>query len=85
MYFRNKAIIEGIRNSIAHGNYEFLMGKDFDDTTIVFNDIYEGKLTFQAKIKFADFEKLFNVNTNVLVNFIDNKLAEEEKNTKTKK
>ena len=85
MYFRNKAIIEGIRNSIAHGNYEFLMGKDFDDTMIVFSDIYEGKLTFQAKIKLADFERLFNVNTNILVKFIDEKLDKANKNILVKK
>lgn len=85
MYFRNKAIIEGIRNSIAHGNYEFLIGKSFDDTIIVFSDIYEGKLTFQAKIKFIDFERLFDINTMTLVKFIDEKIANEKKNTLTRK
>ncbi|MBQ2872585.1 MAG: hypothetical protein IJE89_01130 [Bacilli bacterium] len=85
MYFKNKAIIEGIRNSIAHGNYEFLIGRDFNDTTIIFSDIYEGKLTFQAKIKFIDFEKLFDVNTNVLVKFIDKKLGITDENSLTRK
>lgn len=85
MYFRNKAIIEGVRNSIAHGNYEFLIGKDFNDTTIVFSDIYEGKLTFQAKIRFIDLERLFDVNTDVLVKFIDKKMGIVNGNTLKRK
>lgn len=85
MYFRNKAIIEGIRNAIAHGNYEFLLGKNFDDTHIVFNDIYEGKLTFKAQIRFEDFEKLFNVNTDKLVKFIDSKINDNKGKILSKK
>ena len=74
-YFRNKSIIEGIRNSIAHGHYEFISNGEFNDTIIVFNDIYEGKLTFQLKIKFSDFEDLINNNSTEIAKFIGKRLG----------
>lgn len=84
-YFRNKAIIEGIRNSIAHGHYEFISSGNFNDTIIAFNDIYEGKLTFQAKIKFSDFERLINDNTMIISNFVNKKLGIVNGNSLSKK
>ena len=84
-YFRNKAIIEGIRNSIAHGHYEIVVNGDFMDTMIIFNDIYEGKLTFQAKISFRDFEKLINDNTEVIHKFINKKMGVSSGNTLVRK
>jgi len=74
MYFRNKAIVEGIRNSIAHGHYEFITNGYFDDTIIWFKDIYEGKITFELKISFADFERMINENSEVLINFVNKKI-----------
>ena len=85
LYFRNKAIIEGIRNSIAHGHYEFITNGDFNDTIIVFNDIYEGKLTFQLKIKFVDFEKMINENSQIMLNFVNNKLKVSTSNVLVRK
>lgn len=74
LYFKNMAILEGIRNSIAHGHYEFVSNGDFFDTIIVFNDLYEGKLTFQAKISFYDFEKMINENSQIVIKFINDKI-----------
>ena len=70
MYFYNKAIIEGIRNSIAHGHYEIISKSEFMDTEIVFNDIYEGKLTFQVRMTFEQLENLIDDNYMNVLNFI---------------
>ncbi len=60
-FLKGEALIEGIRNSIAHGNYQVLLGEDFNKTIIVFEDIYEGKTTFKASITYEDFyEFLYN-------------------------
>ena len=61
-YFENRAIIEGIRNAIAHGNIcikRFENIKDIDDTIINFQDIYEGKVVFDLDVTIRDFETLF--------------------------
>lgn len=73
MYFRNKAIIEGIRNSIAHGHYEFVSNGNIWDTKIIFSDIYEGKLTFQVEMKFIDFAKMIEENFQNVIDYVDNK------------
>ena len=73
MYFRNKAIIEGIRNSIAHGHYEIVSNGDVWSTEIVFSDIYEGKLTFQVKITFEELATLIEENYNRVLNYVKNK------------
>ena len=73
-YFRNKAIIEGIRNSIAHGHYEFITNGDFDDTIIIFSDIYEGNLTFKVSMTFSQFDDLINENTAVLIKYINDRI-----------
>jgi len=75
MYFYNKAIIEGIRNSIAHGNYEFISNGDFWNTEIIFNDIYEGKLTFQVKMTFRELDSLIDNNYMNVLNYVKNKNA----------
>lgn len=74
-YFKNKAIIEGIRNSIAHGHYEIIPSNNFYDSVIKFNDIYEGKLTFQAEIKFIDLERLIGENTTTIADFVNTKIS----------
>ncbi len=71
MYFRNKAIIEGIRNAIAHGNYQFITQGHFSETMIVFNDIYEGELTFQLKVKFSEFSQFIEENYMNVLNYIN--------------
>ena len=79
-YFKNMAIIEGIRNSIAHGHYEFIFNGNFDETIMVFSDLYEGKLTFQTKISFSDFEKFIENNNKVVINFVKDKINKKNDN-----
>lgn len=65
-YLKNASFIEGIRNSIAHGNYQVLLGSDFNKIVIVFEDIYEDKTTFKASITYEDFyEFLYNCSIEV--------------------
>lgn len=51
----NRGIINGIRNSIAHGKYTVIQTGSFDNIRILFEDIYEGETTFKADISIADF------------------------------
>jgi len=83
-YIENREIITHIRNSIAHGNVEIDMfngdGGIFD-TLLTFKDIYEGKLTFELKIKLKDFNSLFNKNNlEVLYSYINNSYNKEQVN-----
>lgn len=72
LYLTNEGIINGIRNSIAHGNYEVIQNNNISDTYIIFNDIYEGVLTFKGKIKLLDFIDLIDNNANVIYDFLNN-------------
>lgn len=80
-YFRNKRIVEGIRNSIAHGNYKFVTKKNSFDTLIEFSDIYENKLTFKGTITFRDLETLLDDNFSIIQDFI----GKDKKETKAVK
>ena len=75
LYLTNEGIINGIRNSIAHGNYEVIQNNNINDTYIIFNDIYEGVLTFKGKIKLLDFIDLIDNNANVIYDFLNNDKA----------
>lgn len=77
LYFYNKAIIEGIRNSIAHGNYEFKIDIDTGNIFIVFSDIYEGKVTFKTEILFDHFEDLIDNNYDAVLNYVRNKINDK--------
>ena len=72
-YLRNECIIEGIRNSISHGNYRVIAESSLEECKIIFEDIYEGELTFKAQIKVLDFITLLVNNHNIISNFVDNK------------
>ena len=72
LYLENESVITGIRNSIAHGNYEVVQCNNINDTYIVFNDIYEGKLTFKGTIKILDFIDLIDNNAIVINEFLNN-------------
>ena len=56
LYIKNRNIIEGIRNSIAHGNVEVV--RDDDKVYLLFNDIYEGKLTFSCRVEMNEFARI---------------------------
>lgn len=61
-HFRNKAIIDGIRNAISHGNVEvdkFNIDGDLNHVKLHFKDIYKGKVTFEATIPYYLFESLY--------------------------
>lgn len=71
-YLTNERIIGGIRNSIAHGNYYIISKTDLNNSIIVFEDVYEGKLTFKCSIKINDFIKFLSVNSPIICNFLNN-------------
>lgn len=63
--YYNKAIITGIRDSIAHGNVrikKFMSKGTIEDTIINFKDIYEGNITFEANITIKEFQEFFSKN-----------------------
>jgi len=73
-YTKNLNIINHIRNSIAHGNYE-IDSSDVDNIQFIFNDIYNGTTTYSLKIKYNDFNNLFTSN-NLIYNYLD-KLSQD--------
>ena len=70
-YLRNECIIEGIRNSISHGNYRVKAESSLEECKIIFEDIYEGELTFKAQIKLLDFITLLVNNHNIISDFVE--------------
>lgn len=78
-YFKNRAIIEGIRNSIAHGSYEFITKGNYLDTVIIFRDIYENNLTFELEISFKDFENFIDSNYDIVLNSINKGINRNKK------
>lgn len=80
-YFYNKAIIEGIRNSIAHGNYQVIEAPSILDSKIIFRDIYLGKETFSCEVGAEDFKNLLIVNMKIIQQFLSSRKGEK---TKTK-
>lgn len=67
LYLTNEAIIRGIRNSIAHGNYRVILGKSVHDSKILFDDIYKGKVTFSGEVTISDFNDIL-INSFQIVN-----------------
>ena len=69
-YFHNLAIIEGIRNSIAHGNIQILNAtetENFHDVKIRFTDMEDEKIVFQLTVSLYELECLFEpCNINVI-------------------
>lgn len=73
IYLKNKAIIEGIRNSIAHGNYRVELNKNMENSKIIFQDIYNRKLTFKGTISIQEFLQMLINNFVFVDDFIRNK------------
>lgn len=67
----NEAIITGIRNSIAHGNYSVV--NEDDKIKIVFNDKVNNKLVFSCEVFINDFRDILLSSAAVVKSFIDNK------------
>ena len=78
-YFYNKAIIEGIRNSIAHGNYQVIEAPSILDSKIIFRDIYLGKETFSCEVGAEDFKNLLIVNMKIILQFLSSRKGEKAK------
>lgn len=76
-YFYNKAIIEGIRNSIAHGNYQVI--ETPFALKIIFRDIYLGKETFSCEVMEEDFKNLLIANTKIICEFLSLRKGEKTK------
>ena len=85
-YFYNRAIIEGIRNSIAHGDVtiENCHGTKYvGDTILKFTNKHNNQVLFQASVNLYNLEGLFEIqNTSILSDFFDEKMG---KKTKVKK
>lgn len=71
LYIKNRNIIEGIRNSIAHGNVEVV--RDNDKVYLLFNDIYEGKLTFSCQVEMNEFVKICDSSFELLIDYLEEK------------
>lgn len=73
-YFRNKTIIEGMRDALSHANIRVSnigISSNIRDLNIEFNDIYEGKVEFNLKTNFYSIEKLYeDCNLNIIDNYI---------------
>lgn len=69
----NRGIINGIRNSIAHGKYTVIQSGSFDDVRILFEDIYVGETTFKADISIADFLNFIYSSEAKVVSFVKSK------------
>ena len=69
-YFRNISIIEGIRNAIAHGNYKIYGNIDIMNSKMVFEDIYEGKLTFKLEVTYNEFLDFLENNIDLVVQYV---------------
>lgn len=69
----NRGIINGIRNSIAHGKYTVIQSGSFDDVRILFEDIYDDETTFKADISISDFLNFIYSNESKVVSFVKSK------------
>jgi len=67
-YLKNKSIIEGIRNSIAHGNYRIEIGTCMEDSMIIFEDIYNEEITFKSSISINEFAAFCFKNADIIFN-----------------
>lgn len=82
-YFKNKAIIEGIRNCISHGHYNIYSGDGLDKTKIVFEDIYNENITFKMEITLQDFLDIINNNYEIVLEYINNKEIEKQQESRS--
>ena len=73
-YKKNRAIMEHIRNSIAHGNISlniFNGNYTWEDALLTFNDEHDGKTT-TIQLTLKEFETLFsNENIKTILDFIN--------------
>ena len=74
VYFKNKAIIEGMRDALAHANVKIKnagIAANIKELGIEFNDIYEGKVEFNLKTDFYSLENLYEArNVDIIDDYI---------------
>lgn len=84
LYFKNKNIIEGIRNAIAHGNVRIINLPEcyvIGDALLNFKDYDNNELVMDLTIKVKDFQILFkDYNRKVITDFLDNKIEKNKFN-----
>lgn len=69
-YLTNKAIIEGLRNSIAHGGVSSIFKSGFHDTIICFENVYENNLSFKLDITLEDFVAFLENNLSIVIDYL---------------
>lgn len=74
-HFKNRAIIEGIRNALAHGNVsviDLFSADSFQDIKLNFKDYDDDELCMDLTISLKDFNTLFNQeNVDAIKDFIN--------------
>lgn len=76
-HLKNKAIIDGIRNSIAHGNYIVKRNKSIEETRIVFADIYNNEITFLCDMPLRMLVLMELKNYPIIDNYIDERIEKK--------
>lgn len=69
-HLKNKNIIDGIRNSISHGNYYIYQKGSQKEQMLVFTDIYEDRVTFKCEVDIIDFINMIYENDYLINEFI---------------
>lgn len=78
-YLRNESIINGIRNSIAHGGYKVEQDKNTNYNVLVFENTHNGQVTFRAKVELLDFINIVNYNSPEIINLVNEKTPSKRK------
>lgn len=81
LYMKNRTIIAGIRNSIAHGTYEIVPGPTIEDAKLIFTNIYEKKLILKVEITVIKFLEMMDNNLLTIQQYLN---EEETKQTNQK-
>lgn len=82
LYTKNKTIIEGLRNAIAHGNYAIRQESTIEDTLIIFENIYEGKTYLKAEITIMKFLELMDNTLEIIQEYLNNEQSKQKPKTK---
>ncbi len=82
LYTKNKTIIEGLRNAIAHGNYTIRQESTIEDTLIIFENIYEGKTYLKAEITIIKFLELMDNTLEIIQEYLNNEQSKQKPKTK---
>lgn len=78
-FTKNLNIIVHIRNAIAHGNiYVESCNNDISNAEIVIQDIWNGKIVYQTKLKLKEFINLFSSdNFTIIYNYVTSNIEDK--------